>query len=296
MGCRFGAALYRAGAEVCLYDVAKEHVGRINSYGLRIETQSGIITCRIPAAADVAGIPAPDVAIVFTKSMHTRVALSAVCGAFSPHTVVGTMQNGLGNIETISDFVERKRIIAGITSYACDLVGPGVIRPTGDGETAIMALSEENAPVAGSLAALLNKGGIRTAISGDVMISIWEKVAFNAALNTMTAITGLPIKYIAAQPDAAEMCFEIAAEVVKVARLDGVDADIVRVREKIAFALKKHGEHKPSMLQDREKKRPSEIDSIVKAVLDKADDHGASAPSLSCVWARMKTIESGYCG
>ncbi|OXH84457.1 2-dehydropantoate 2-reductase, partial [Burkholderia multivorans] len=78
--------------------------------GLRIDDDRGerrittLQALRPEAANASAGTPF-DLLIVFTKSLHTRVALDGVRALLTSHTHVLTLQNGLGNVETLNAFV-----------------------------------------------------------------------------------------------------------------------------------------------------------------------------------------------
>ena len=55
---------------------------------------------------------------------------------------------------------------------------------------------------------LLCAVGHNAILSDDVLIDIWEKVAFNAALNTTTAITGLTVGGVGSCLKAGEALFD----------------------------------------------------------------------------------------
>jgi 2-dehydropantoate 2-reductase len=63
--------------------------------------------------------------LVFTKTLHTATALAGVQHLMQPDTHVLSLQNGLGNVETISQYVAPDRILIGVTTWPADLAGPG---------------------------------------------------------------------------------------------------------------------------------------------------------------------------
>ncbi|MDO4548764.1 MAG: 2-dehydropantoate 2-reductase [Clostridia bacterium] len=294
MGCRFGAALHRAGVEVWLYDVAKPHVDAINRDGLRIRAGGEVTALSIPATTDISKVPKVDLAILFTKSIYAKSALEAARDILEDGAAVLTLQNGLGNIETIEQFTPRENIIAGITNYATDLIGPGEIALTGDGIARIMPLSAKREVFAGELARLFTLGGCNTTLSADVMVDIWEKVAFNAAFNALTCITQLPVGGVGATEYGRSLALEIASEVVAVANAEGVNADEERVHKTILGVIGPHADHKPSMLQDRIAHRRTEVDSICGIVVEKARLHSMRADCVNTVYRLIKVVENSY--
>ena len=97
MGCLYGAALHRGGAEVVLVDVNAAHLSAINENGLELDTRRGVERLTLPALRpEELGEPV-DLILLFTKTFHTSIALQGVAAAIGPETHVLTLQNGLGN-------------------------------------------------------------------------------------------------------------------------------------------------------------------------------------------------------
>lgn len=294
MGCRFGAALSRAGASVYLYDVNKAHVDAINERGLLIHEKGETKALKISAYTDIKNVPACELTILFTKSIYTDAALEAAAPILKEGTRVLTLQNGLGNIEAIEKYVPRRNVIAGITNYATDLLGPGEVEFTGDGIAKLMPLDEGGRDFAAEVAGLLSEGGCNTQMSDDVMVDIWEKVAFNAAYNGLTCITELTVGGVGSTEEGRSLCLDIASDVVRVANAEGVSAEEKRVHETILSVIGPHKDHKPSMLQDREAKRRTEADAILGAVVQKGDRHKISCEYVRTVYRIIRMIENAY--
>lgn len=128
MGCFYGAKLADAGHDVVLIDVWPEQLDTINRDGLVLETTDGKRSYAIPALRAEQVSKSPDLLIIFTKAVHTKQAIESVKHLISDKTWVMTVQNGLGNLEAIEPRVPRDRIIVGITTWPCDLLGPGRVR------------------------------------------------------------------------------------------------------------------------------------------------------------------------
>ncbi|WP_455776474.1 ketopantoate reductase family protein, partial [Burkholderia stabilis] len=133
MGSLFGGLLAESGEAVTLIDVNDAHLDAIRLDGLRIDDDRGERRIRAlqavrPEAAQADAVASPDASfdllIVFTKSLHTRSALDGVRALLGPHTFVLTLQNGLGNVETLNAFVPLERILVGVTTWPADAAGP----------------------------------------------------------------------------------------------------------------------------------------------------------------------------
>src|SRR2546426_503274 len=112
-----------------------EHISAVKSHGLRVSGKTSIIA-KPRAALRVAQDAKPDFIFVTTKSYDTANAMIAL-RAFADRAIFVTLQNGLGNAETIAR--TARRVVAGTTAHGGTFVGPGAIRHAGAGETMIGA-------------------------------------------------------------------------------------------------------------------------------------------------------------
>ncbi|MEM1298061.1 MAG: ketopantoate reductase C-terminal domain-containing protein [Pseudomonadota bacterium] len=120
---------------------------------------------------------------------------------------------------------------------------------------------------------------------------IWQKAAFNCAMNACAGLTGARVGLLNDGPGMVDLLHEVVAEVITVAQAQGIEADEGAVREQVAHALAHHTEHKPSMLQDLEAGRGTEIDSLCGEVARQAAAAGLRAP-LNAALASLITLKS----
>jgi len=296
MGCRFGLALMDAGAEVVLCDVWQEHIDAINKNGLRVLRQDVSSYVKIPATTDIKSIGTVDVVLIFTKAIHTEAAMKQALEIMSSTTPIVTLQNGLGSISVIEHYVGTERIIAGITNYQSDLLEPGAIDLGADKPgfyTKFKALGSACEGISRELYRLLKSAGMNCEISDDIMKEIWEKLAFNNAMNLITSLTKQRDGYVCKSPYGFELSELIAREVCDVALAEGVNVDynsVVRVFERV----RESSVHITSMLQDVLQTKPTEVDAICGAVIEKAAKHGINTPHLKTVFNLIKVVEANY--
>ncbi|MBY4865896.1 2-dehydropantoate 2-reductase [Burkholderia sp. Bp9017] len=301
MGSLFGGLLAERGEAVTLIDVNDAHLDAIRRDGLRIDDDRGARRVRTlhavrPEAAHAAAIASPDtpfdLLIVFTKSTHTRAALDGVRALLGPHTSVLTLQNGLGNVETLNAFVPLERILVGVTTWPADVAGPGHVRSHGAGTIRMMTADGTARPFAATVAAALSDAGLACSLDADVWAAIWEKVAFNAALNTLCAATGCTVDQLASVPDGPRLALAIAAETAAVARAKGIDVDGESIAHNVEHAIHAHHGHRPSMLQDVLAGRRTEIDAISGRVVAAARETGVAVPHTDTLLALVRLIDA----
>lgn len=292
MGCLFGGRLAEAGHKVVLVDVWPEHLEEINRNGLTLETDAGIRNISVSGCrVEQLGHP-PELLVVFTKSIHTLQALDSAKHLLGPHTWVLTLQNGLGNVEAIETFVPRSRIAVGTTTWPSDLLGPGRVRSHGEGNSRILAADTRVTPELENISSALDQAGLNCRISPEVFATIWEKLAFNAALNSLTAVTGLSVGGVAATTEGRELAHTIAKEVVMVANRKGIKANETAVLATVDSALRDHGDHLPSMLQDIRAGRKTEIEAINGSVVREASLLGVAVPTTLSLYRLVRMIEN----
>jgi 2-dehydropantoate 2-reductase len=292
VGSLFAANLAQLGdVEVWAYDAYREHVDAINAGGLRL-SGAGEVLGRLRATTDAQELPQCDFGIVATKAMHTEAAIGATAHAFAGG-YVATVQNGLGNEETLARHVER--VIRGTTFPAGKLVEPGHVQWDVKGETTLGPFGETPLDEVQRLADACTRGGMPTSAVADARGPQWRKVIFNASTNPIGALTGLTHGRVCERPDLRALVTGLVDEGKAVAAAQGIvlDAD---PEELIDHAAKPEVayNHKASMLQDVEAQRQTEIDYLNGGIVRFGREHAVPTPLNEAIWALVKGVEDSW--
>jgi 2-dehydropantoate 2-reductase len=295
MGSLFGGRLAQLGHEVAMLDVSRAVIDAINGRGLIIDDDRGrhVVRMRACLAEELEGTV--DLAMLFTKTMYSRAAMESARGLIGAETRVLSLQNGLGNVELIGEFAPLDRILAGVTRMSSDLLAPGHIQSHGHGYTKI-AGAAPGAPVDPALEAVvgeMHKAGLQAEIAPDIFAAIWEKAAFNAAINTTSAVCRTPCGPIGS-PEGRELSFNIAREAVMVAKAWGIAASEKSVIDNLVAAFTVHHDHVTSMGQDILARRRTEIDAINGQIVKKAKEKGLEVPYTEALYCLVRTIEDSW--
>ncbi|MCR5538044.1 MAG: ketopantoate reductase family protein [Lachnospiraceae bacterium] len=294
MGCLYGAGIRQAGYDVTLIDVDPFHMRAINKKGLSVQFGEAEDIVRIEAHRAANCTEPADYMIVFTKSIYSEEALESVKHLITPDTTLVSFQNGLGHEEVLGRYADPDHVIVGTTSFACDLLGYGRIRAGGFGVTNMMTASGNVTPAAQTLADVFTQAGLNPTVTDQVFRAIWEKVAFNAAANTLTAITVLPFGRVGEVPEGKDLAHQIVREVIGVANAKGVPADCDRVLNMVDTLMVEHFDHYPSMLQDVLKERETEVGFINGAVVREAEKLGMRVPVTETLYKLMCVYQKTY--
>jgi 2-dehydropantoate 2-reductase len=294
VGSLFAANLARLDdVEVWAYDLAQEHVDAINRDGLHL-SGAGDVVGHLRATSDANELPPCDFGIVATKAMHTSAAIAATAHAFADGSVA-TVQNGLGNEEAIAEHVAR--VIRGTTFPAGKIVSPGHVQWDVKGDTTFGPFEARPAALEEieRLADTCTRGGMPTHAVADARGPQWRKVIFNASTNPIGALTGLTHGRVCENPPLRALVTALVDEGKAVATAQGIvlDADPEELidhaaRPDVAY------DHKASMLQDVEARRPTEIDYLNGGIVRFGKDHGVQTPHNAAIWALVRGLERSW--
>ena len=293
MGSLFAANLSLLDdVEVFAFDLNELHVAAINRDGLRL-TGAGEVVGHPRATADAADLPPCDFGIVATKAMHTEPAIGATAHAFADG-YVATVQNGLGNEETVSRHVER--VIRGTTFPAGKLLEPGHVQWDVKGDTTFGPY-DERTPFAEveRLADACTRAGMPAAAVEDARGPQWRKVIFNASTNPIGALTGLTHGRVCERPDLRTLVTGLVDEGKAVAAAQGIELD-ADPEELIDHAAKREVayDHKASMLQDVEARRQTEVDYLNGGIVRFGEEYGVPTPLNATIQALVKGVEASW--
>jgi 2-dehydropantoate 2-reductase len=328
VGCYLGGHLARTGADVTLIDPWPEHVETIRGRGLNLSgmTDEESCTVKLPTmhiteVQSLAKQRPIDVAIISSKSYDTEWAALMIRPYLSAQGFVVSAQNSI-NEETIARVVGWGRTVGCMVgnNFAVDLYEPGCVRRTmprdfgvksivfgevhGRVTSRIEELKEIFAPIDGT-ATTTNLWGVR-----------WSKLCVNGMRNGVSASTGMGGNDRDSHPIIRKIVIRLGGEGVKVGRALGYDLEhitgiepelLLAAYEGDKAALSKVEAHmdkqsgsgarsnlqRPSMAQDMQKGRRTEIGEINGLIVGKAKEAGLAAPTHEKIVGIVRKVERG---
>jgi 2-dehydropantoate 2-reductase len=147
------------------------------------------------------------------------------------------------------------------------------------------------------VAALLSSSGLKARSFADLRPAQWSKLIFNATVNAVAALTGLPHDRHFAERDRADdlghLVYELVEEGKHVAAAAGVPLH-EDPWEMNVLATQRGSAHYPSMLEDVEARRPTEIDLITGSLVREAERAGVPVPLHTALLRLVKAREASY--
>ncbi|MDX9800721.1 MAG: 2-dehydropantoate 2-reductase [Spirochaetia bacterium] len=282
-GSLFAAYLSKAGYNVLLTDNDKSKLKTIKDIGITILSPSGIpiLHSRPDAVPSPRDCREADFFLFCVKSYSTLKAAEAVSGYAGKNSIAVTFQNGAGNDEAISRFFGRERTAAGTTTEGAFSIEPSRIAHGGKGET-IIGMLENSIEQKNKLIPLieaLNKSGFKTDYTDAPKELIWRKLAVNAAINPLTAITGCKNRFTAENQHLLNIIRMTGKEVCAASSFEGIKLEEESVYCSVLNVAKNTAENKSSMLQDILSGRKTEIDYINGYIGEILENNQASGNS-----------------
>jgi 2-dehydropantoate 2-reductase len=309
VGGYIGACLVRAGEDVTLY-ARGPHLHAMQQQGLQIVSAEGdfVVRPRVIGALSDAGVA--DVIVLGVKAHSLTQLAPQLKPLITENTTVVSTQNGvpwwyfqigagertgmrLDRVDpggVIADSIDPRCVLGSIVYFSTDILEPGVIRHTEGNRISIGEPDGTRTDRARKIAEALIKGGLRAPVTTRLRSEIWVKLLGNAAFNPISALTGATLVQMARDPETSSLVRNIMSEVETVANKLGTELP-VSIDQRIAGA-EKIGEHKTSMLQDLEARRPLELEAIVGAVIEIGEHLGVAMPHTRAVYACTKLLET----
>ena len=299
MGAMVGGRLAKAGNQVWLVDVWKDHVEKMQRDGLLLETSEGVqilpvsATTRAMDVRDQGGYM--DLVIIFVKGLYTEQAIQDAKVFIHDDTYVLTVQNGVGNADILAKYVPPERVLMGTTLAAAILLGPGHVRDSTAGSpfTQIMPLHGEITPDVQRIVETLQGAGLEAEATPEAETAIWKKLVVNCCTCGIGTITRLSCGQVCEEPDGAALVSEVIREVCAVANAKGLHLDYKENLEHF-FAVYRSSTHYASMVQDAKKKAQTEVETITGAVVREGKRLGVPTPVNTTIYHLIRMISSHY--
>jgi 2-dehydropantoate 2-reductase len=305
VGGLIGGVLAHAGHEVGM--VARgAHLAALRADGCTVETRGTRFTVQPNCAEDPEALGPQDVVFVAVKAPALAAAVAGVAPLLGPETAVVTAMNGipwwffdgfprsgpairlpeLDPDDRISRCIGGERIIGCVLHLGATVAAPGLVRHVADGR---LILGEARGLQSRRLKALVEAFApttLQATATDDIRQEIWVKLLGNVNFNPITALTGATNRAVGADPAVRKICADMFEEIAAAGRKLGLEPGMsAEERIDIGASL---GDFKTSMLQDFERGRRPEIDSIVGAAAAIGRAAGVPMPVTEAVLALVR--------
>ena len=321
-----GAHMVQAGEDVVFIDFWPANVEAMRQDGLRISHLRDVPPFVVPVTAlhvtDVQSLarqPPIDIAFVCVKAYDTAWATAMIAPYLAPDGCVVSLQNCM-NEETIAGIVGWGRTLGSIaSSITVELCEAGHVRraagKSGDKHT-VFRVGEAHGRITPRAQAVcrLVAHADSAMVTENLWGERWSKLVINAMGNGLSAGTGLLSKDIIGDDSLRHFSTRLGAEAIRVGqalgyRLEEIlhlapetiaaagegDAAATRLvdEQRLLERAKGGGEHRPSMGQDMQKGRRTEIEFLNGYVARHGAALGIPTPANAALTEIVKQVEDG---
>jgi 2-dehydropantoate 2-reductase len=304
IGGLLGAHMTRSGQDVVL--IARgPHLFAMQRRGLTVRSTDGEFTVNPRCSDDIGAIAGADVVFITLKAHSIPAAAPAIGAALSDSTSVVGAMNGIPwwyfpdrHLESvdpggvIARSIPYRQVVGCVVYPAASLAEPGVIVHVEGNRFSLGEPDGSRSERAQSIATLLTGAGFKAPVQPRLRNEIWLKLVGNAVLNPVSAVTGATLGDMFESSEGRQLVRTLMDEVASVASAVGIELPVTVERRMAGAAAV--GDHKTSMLQDLEAKKPLELEAVLGAVIELAGDSDVSVPALRVLYglAKMRDVNS----
>ena len=271
-----------------------EHAEALEAHGLRVTGRSDLHAL-MTATADPDALLPFDLGIVATKATGLEEACASLEGKF-PDATMMTVLNGLGAEEVVRRHGDWP-IVSAVTFMSGTKHSDREVEYILDTETWLGPYEDTPFSTVHEVAELIERAGLKAQAFPDLRPAQWSKLIFNATVNTVAALTGLPHdSHFAAEDeptDLGHLVHDLVDEGKAVAAAAGIELH-EDPWEMNVHATRRGSAHYPSMLEDVEAHRRTEVDLITGALVREAEKHHVEVPLQTMLYGLVKGKEASW--
>ncbi|HKY23721.1 MAG TPA: 2-dehydropantoate 2-reductase [Gaiella sp.] len=281
-------------ADVSVLTRRREHADALNRDGLRVTGRSDV-HARVTAAADPSELDAFDLGIVATKANGLEDAAASLENRFPDATLMTTL-NGLGAEEVVRAHGDWP-LVSAVTFMSGTKHSDTEVEYILDTATWMGPYEDTPLERVEEIGDLVRRAGLVAEVFADLRPAQWSKLIFNATVNSVAALTGLPHDaHFAAEEapaDLGHLVHDLVDEGKAVAAAAGIQLH-EDPWEMNVLATRRGSAHYPSMLEDVEAHRATEIDLITGSLVREAERHGVPVPLHTALYRLVKAREESW--
>jgi 2-dehydropantoate 2-reductase len=281
-------------ADISVLTRRRDHADALNREGLRVTGRSDR-HASVFATPDPAELPPFDVGIVATKAEGLEDAAASLDGRFPGATIMTTL-NGLGAEDVVRAHGDWP-LVSAVTFMSGTKHSDTEVEYILDTATWMGPYEETPYERVEELGELIRSSGLKAETFPDLRPARWSKLIFNATVNAVAALTGLRHDAHFAREetpaDLGHLVHDLIDEGKAVAAAAGIEL-YEDPWEMNVHATQRGHAHYPSMLEDVEAHRTTEIDLITGSLVREAERHGVAVPLHTALYRLVKAKEDSW--
>lgn len=280
LGLYYGALLQKSGVDT--HFLLRRDYDAIKTGGLKVYSIHGdFYLPQVNAWQTPAEIGKVDLIIIGLKTFANDNYQQLVAPLLKDSSVILTLQNGLGNEETLAELFGGERVIGGVAFLCSNRGKPGTVHHLGAGRIILGEFSGKSLERVAQIAEMFCTAGVDCKTTDDLKRARWEKLVWNIPFNGLAALLLQSVDRLLAVKETRKLVRELMLEVIQAANQQGLCSKIpVKFAENMLEFTDTMGAYRPSMQIDREEGRELEIGSIFRIPLAFAAEKAIAMPRV----------------
>lgn len=294
LGAFYGARLAQVGHDVAF--LLRSDYEAVRDHGLFVKSFEGDFHLRVNAFDSPEAMGVCDLIVVGLKTTANRALPQLLKPTVGDHTVILTLQNGLGNEEAISEALggsatgAASRVLGGVSFLCSNRTAPGHIHHIDHGQIRMGEFSAPTSDRTHAIAELFRSAKIRCDVADSLMQARWEKLVWNIPFNGLGVAARSDVAQVLASPGLHSLARTLMEEVVETAEATGSRIDR-GMPDKMMKNSESMGPYHSSMQVDYEQQRPLEVESIIGEAVRRAQGAGKEVPHMAMLYNLVKELD-----
>jgi 2-dehydropantoate 2-reductase len=276
LGLYYGALLQKSGVET--HFLLRRDYKAIKSGGLKVLSINGDFHLpQLNAWQTPAEMGKTDLIIVGLKTFANDCYQELIAPLLHDNSIILTLQNGLGNEESLAALFGAERVIGGVAFLCSNRGEPGTVHHLGAGRIILGEFAANGMERVEQLAKMFSTAGVDCKTTADLKRARWEKLVWNIPFNGLAALLLQSVDRLLAVKETRKLIRELMLEVIGAGNRQGLLSPIPgQFAESMLIFTDTMGDYKPSMQIDREEGRELEIGAIFRMPLKFAAEKGVA--------------------
>jgi 2-dehydropantoate 2-reductase len=293
LGLYYGALLQKSGVET--HFLLRRDYAAVLKNGLRVYSINGDFCLpQVNAWRTPGEIGAADLVIIGLKTFANSSYHELIAPLLKKETLILTLQNGLGNEETLAAVFGGERIIGGVAFLCSNRGEPGTVYHLGAGRIVLGEFVRRDNGRLEELTEMFRVAGVDCRSTDDLKRARWEKLVWNIPFNGLAALLQQSVGRLLAVQATRTLILEIMREVIAAGNRQGLSSTIPEsFADSMIEFTDNMGEYRPSMQIDREEGRELEIGAIFRIPLQFAAEKGIAMPRVELLATLLEQAQTG---
>lgn len=267
-----------------------EHLLKMQENGLLLKRSGKQETVKGHFTQSLEKISEADLILFTVKSTETRLTALDMAPYVNKDTFILTFQNGVNNEEILSEIFDEDQVLSGAAHISAQIESPGVVRQDGNHLFYVGGLTTTNDEKIKNIVTIFQNAELHTKYSDRMMGRKWEKSLWNVTFNPLSSVSGATVGEILESPELLNTSESILEEMVKIVKKSDID-----IRDKVIDRVFEDAKlvrgHKTSMLQDKEKGKAMEVESLCGYFVKAANELNLDTPVLNTLYSLLTFID-----